>query len=131
MTQATYRPGYCNIGRRERTRRYGMAGIGFVAAVGYLLAIAALGAFDQLLVGVFVPLALAYEWLVQAHVGFCAALALGRRYDFSGSGGGRGVVTDPDDWRSDRSYAARVTLLGVGAAAVTTALLYGLGTFLA
>ncbi len=74
-------------------------------------------------IGVFVPLAFCFEWVIQAHTGFCVRLALLNGHNFSGAGGSAGRVTDATDRREDRLQAAKVTAVAVTVAAVTTAAL--------
>jgi len=123
---ATYRPGYCNIGRTEQRQRYRYAAVGALAAVGYVAAVVLTRLPSLLVVGVFAPLALAFEFLVQARTQFCVRFALLGRYDFSGSGGDAGDVTDPEQRRADAVSAAKVTFVAVLAAGVTTGALYAL-----
>jgi hypothetical protein len=127
---AAYRPGVCNIGRTEQRRRYRYAALGALATVGYLAAVIVVDAPTALVLGAFVPLALAYEFFVQARTQFCVRFALLGRYDFTGSGGGTGQVTTPENRRADTTTAAKVTGFSVVAAGLTTALLYGLTTAL-
>lgn len=114
---SAYRPGYCNIGREQRRRRLTFAGVAFAAAalyvVGYVLGVVP----APLLVAVFVPLAVGFEWGIQAYAGFCVRLALLNRYRF---GKEAGDVSDRQDRRADRLQAAKVTGAALVAAAVTT-----------
>lgn len=120
-----YRPGACNIGSSQRRRRHRLG----VATLGVAVAYAAAGAAgvfpDALIGGVFVPLALGLELVVQAKESFCARLAYLGRYDFSDDSAGddwgetddrADRVADPAHRHADRLRAARIT-----AAAVTTA----------
>ncbi|MFC7142355.1 hypothetical protein ACFQMA_21265 [Halosimplex aquaticum] len=121
---STYQPASCNIGRRQRKRRLAVAVAAFAAAAVYVGAVA--GGFlpRPLLVGVFAPLAVGFEWAIQASTGFCVRLALLSRYDFrtSGDGEASGAVSDPAHRRADREYAAKLTIAGAVLAGVTTAL---------
>jgi hypothetical protein len=118
-----YQPGYCNIGRRQRRRRLRRGAVAFGGAAAYVVA-SLLGVVPSvLLVGVFVPLSFGFEWVIQAYTGFCVRLALLSRYDFTGSGGSTGSVTDATDRREDQLQAAKITAVAVVVAAVTTAVL--------
>lgn len=123
---AAYRPGYCNIGRTEQRRRYRYAAVSALAALGYVAAVVLARLPSFLVVGAFAPLALAFEFLVQARTQFCVRYALQGRYDFGGSGGDAGDVTDPEERRADAVSAAKVTFVAVLAAGVTTGALYAL-----
>ena len=118
-----YQPGYCNIGRQQRRRRLGVAGTAFVAAGLYGLAYLWGVLPSPLLVAVFVPLAVGFEWGLQAYTGFCVRLALLNRYDFGrvdGDDAGTGTVTAPDARRADQLQAAVITGAAVVFAAATT-----------
>lgn len=116
-----YQPGYCNIGRRQRRHRLLVAVAAFVAAVVYVLAYIEGSLPAPLLVGVFVPLSIGYEWVLQASTAFCVRLALLNRYNFRG-GGEAGTVSDPEFRHADQLYAVKITAVAIGLAAVTTAL---------
>jgi hypothetical protein len=118
-----YQPAVCNIGRRQRRRRLAYAGAGFGAAALYLLGYAGGVVPGEMLVGVFVPLMVGFEWGVQAYTSFCVRLALTGRYDFRGEDGRAGTVTDEGARREDRVEAARITAVSVVLGAVATAVL--------
>ncbi len=103
-----------------------MAAVAFVGAAVYVGAVVAGVVPEVLLVGVFVPLAVGFEWAIQASTGFCVRLAFLNRYDFStGDGGGKtGAVGDPEHRRADHEYAAKITVAAVAFAAATTALVW-------
>ncbi|SEA22795.1 hypothetical protein SAMN04488065_2352 [Haloplanus vescus] len=117
----SYQPAQCNIGRRQRFQRAAYAAVAVLVAVGMVVAYL-LDAFPRLLlVGVFAPLALAFEFALQAYESFCVSLALLGKYDFSGeSGGTKGTVSDPADHHDDQLYALRITVVSVALAAVVT-----------
>lgn len=117
-----YRPGYCNIGRRQRHRRLALGLATMVLAAAYAAA-CLVGAVPRvLLAGVFVPLAVGFEYLFQAHGSFCVRLALAGRYDFTDRDGSgpAGEVTARTDRRADRVRAAKLSAAAVGLAAVVT-----------
>ena len=146
-----YEPGVCNIGSAERRCRYRYAGVCAVAAVAYAATVLATSVPTALLLGLFVPLSLGTEFLLQARRSFCASLGFRGRFDLRGDGpgsvatdGGRGEsgdrtiagaaatsgpaepagrVTDPDARVADRRHALRLTVLGVlgGGAGATLA----------
>jgi hypothetical protein len=124
----SYRPAQCNIGRRQRRRRAALSlaalGVAGVVVVAYVVGILP----RLLLAGVFVPLALAFEWGVQAYESFCVRLALLGRYEFDGETDGdtRGTVTDPQHRREDRRHALRISVVSVVLAAIATAAIVAL-----
>jgi hypothetical protein len=116
-----YQPGYRNIGRSQRRRRLRVAGAAFGGAGLYVLAYLWGLLPSPLLLAVFVPLAVGFEWGLQAYTGFCVRLALLNRYDFTrGDGGDAGTVTEPDARRADQLQAAIITGAAVVFAAATT-----------
>jgi hypothetical protein len=120
----SYRPAQCNVGRRGRRRRAAFALASALVAAGVVVAYL-VGVIPRLLlIGVFAPLALAFEFGVQAYESFCVTFALLGRYDFSDEGGERGRVADPANRRDDRLYALRITVASVVLAAVVTAGLF-------
>jgi len=127
-----YRPGVCNIGSRERRRRYRYAGVCAAAAVAYAAGVLVTTLPAALLLGLFVPLSLGTEFLLQARRSFCARLGFRGRFDFGGeddgpvaTDGGGSRVTDPAARAADRRYAFRLTVLGVLGGAAGAVLVYG------
>jgi hypothetical protein len=120
-----YQPAVCNIGRRQRRRRVAYAGAGFGGAALYLLGYAGGVVPGEMLVGVFVPLMVGFEWGLQAYTSFCVRLALTGQYDFRDEAGDgpAGTVTDEGAHREDRVEAARITAVSVVLGAVATAVL--------
>lgn len=138
-----YRPGVCNIGTIERRRRYRHAGLSVVAAVAYTAGVLAWSVPTALLLGLFVPLSLGTEFLLQARRSFCASLGFRGRFDLRGDDpvvtdgggvgrrdGGAGRVTDPAARTADRRYALRLTVLGVIGGAAGAVLVYGVAALL-
>jgi len=118
---SSYRPGACNIGPEQRRRRFAVA-VGAFALAGVQVLTTVLGWLPEpLLVGVFVPLAIGFEWGLQAHTAFCVRLAMLDRYDFRGAGGTAGEVTDPVNRRADDVQAAKLAVAGITFGAATTA----------
>jgi len=115
-----YQPTHCNIGTRGRKQRLAVAVVAFGLSLLYVLAVAVGILPDPLLVGVFVPLSIGFEWGLQAYKSFCVRLAMLGRYDFRGEGGQAGSVPTPDDRRADRVEAVKVTVIAVVLAAATT-----------
>ncbi|GGM62602.1 hypothetical protein GCM10009017_10880 [Halarchaeum rubridurum] len=113
----------CNIGRRERRRRYTYAAAALVAAGAFVVGVV-LGVVPQELVpALFVPLALAAEWYLQASKSFCAALALLGRYSFEDADE-HGAVEDPADRAADQQYAVQITATAVVVAALVTTVVF-------
>lgn len=123
-TVSGYQPGRCNISQQQRRRRYVVSIAAFLAA-GIYVGVYLAGLLPrELLFGVFVPLAIGFEWFIEAHDAFCVRLALLNRYDFGSNGADeRERVTDPQSQRADRVQAVKITAAGLTLAGVTTAVL--------
>lgn len=131
-----YEPGTCNIGRRQRLRRAAVAAAAFVLSAGYVAAYFVGLLPKLLLLGVFVPLVIGFEWGLQAYEAFCVTLGVLGRYDFRSDRGGDagegtedatayGEVTDPANRQADHVRAAKITATAVLlASALTVALAF-------
>jgi hypothetical protein len=123
---SAYRPGACNIGPAARRERGLVALVSLTGAGGYAAFVLVSDLPTLLLLGLFVPLSVAIEWGLQARQSFCVTLALQGRYDFRGAAtdGDTGTVEPSTARAQDRTYALRLTLLGLAAGAALTALVY-------
>lgn len=121
-----YEPATCNIGRGERRRRAVVSAVAFGAAVLYLSLCVVADVPTALFGGVFVPLAIGFEWAIQAHAAFCVRLALLNRYDFRSDGGEVGEVADPQSEWADQTRAAKITVAALVLAGITTAVILAL-----
>ncbi|MFB6303936.1 MAG: hypothetical protein ABEH47_02120 [Haloferacaceae archaeon] len=116
---STYRPGYCNIGPRQRRRRFSLAVAVLLAAVGYVAACLT-GVFPRVVLpGVFVPLTVGFELLFQAVDAFCVRLAFLGQYDVHDDET-TGTVRSAADRRADRARAAKLSAAAIGCAGVLT-----------
>jgi hypothetical protein len=115
-----YRPGQCNIGSEQRQRRARIAALAFLTAAVVVAAYLAGGLPEPLLLVVFVPLAVGFEWAFQAYESFCVRLALAGQYAF---GDDREEVPDAANRRTDQLYAAKITVTSVLLSALVTAAL--------
>lgn len=122
-TTGEYRPGHCNIGPRQRRKRYLVATAAFGAAALYVLVYLAGLVPSPLLVAVFIPLSIGFEWGLQAYTAFCVRLAVRNEYDFRGDDGEKGAVDDPVAQHEDHVQATKLTGAAVGLAAAVTAVL--------
>jgi hypothetical protein len=115
-----YRPGQCNIGSEQRQRRARIAALAFLTAAVVVAAYLAGDLPEPLLLVVFVPLAVGFEWAFQANESFCVRLALAGQYAF---GDDREEVPDAANRRTDQLYAAKITVTSVLLSALVTAAL--------
>ena len=116
-----YRPGACNIGDRERRRRYRLGAGALLVAAVYLAVVFVSGVPAVFALGAFVPLSLGCEWCLQGRQSFCATLGFAGRYEFAGDSG---AVSDEAARRADRRYAFRLTLLGLVAGGLLSGVTY-------
>lgn len=112
-----YYPGHCNIGERERRRRALVAVGAFLAAGLYVYLCVAGPVPETLLVAVFFPLGVGFEWGLQAYDAFCVRLALLGEYRF---GGETGEVEVPENRHVDQRHAAKLTAAAILLAALST-----------
>lgn len=107
-----YEPGVCNIGSAERRRRYRYAGVCAVAAVAYAAAVLATSVPTALLLGLFVPLSLGTEFLLQARRSFCASLGFRGRFDLRGDGPASVATDGGSGGSSDRTTGGSAATAG-------------------
>ncbi len=129
MSSNSYRPSVCNISREQQRQRYTVAAVAFVLAAGYLLVWYLWALPAVALFGLFIPLAIGIEWLIQGWLRFCVWLALRNRYDFTPSGE-QGRVSDPTNQQADELYAAKITAASIALSAVLTGVSVGLAAWL-
>lgn len=121
---AEYKPGDCNIGKDEIRKRYGIAVAAFVvsAIVVYVIFLFNLPHWELLLT--FIPLAMGFEGFYQGYFKFCAGFAAAGVYDFTGSGGSRKKVTDPESHRKDMRNARRIHIYSIISSIIIVAIIY-------
>lgn len=113
-----YRPGHCNIGRRERRKRALVAAGAFLAAALYTVACVVGLLPEALLVAVFLPLGVGFEWGLQAYDAFCVRLAVLGRYSVDDE---TGTVEDSENRHADQLEATKITAAAIVLAALVTA----------
>jgi hypothetical protein len=119
-----YEPGVCNIGRKEIRKRYALAVVGFAIAaiVSYIILSSYLPRWA--LLSSFIPLLVGFEGFYQGYLGFCAGFAAAGVYDFTGSGGSKSKVTDPESHKRDMKKANRIHLYSIISGMIVTAIIY-------
>ncbi|HLY15343.1 MAG TPA: hypothetical protein VKR24_13425 [Candidatus Limnocylindrales bacterium] len=128
MTGSTpdeYRPGVCNIGPAEITRRRRSGHIGLIVTVVVFLVLVALHVPPVLRLVVGLPAAGAASGYLQAALKFCAGFASKGVFNF-GQLGQTHEVVDPEAHARDRSRANQILLaslaVGVVVAVIAAAL---------
>jgi hypothetical protein len=122
-----YQPGVCNIGANERRKRRLAGRAGFLVAIVHVATVVGFGLPANYLLAAFLFLFGGFVGYFQARFGFCVAFAALARYDLSGSGGGTGSISEKEALQRDRRQAVTITLYAAGAAAIVTAVVYGIG----
>jgi hypothetical protein len=123
--ESEYRPGICNIGPAEITRRRRAGHVGLLATIVVLAALVAIGAppVARLLVGL--PAALSASGYLQAWLRFCAGFGSRGVFNFGALGPTQAVV-DPAARARDRARARQIGLaslvIGVAIAVVAAVL---------
>lgn len=121
---AGYKPGVCNIGKNEIRKRYalGAAGLIFSAVLVYILVFLSMPKLYLLIA--FIPLTLAFEGIYQGYFGFCVGFASKGIYDFEGSDGGSGKVSDEESHKSDMKKANMINLYSICTSLLITIITY-------
>jgi hypothetical protein len=119
-----YTPGVCNIGKNEIRKRYALAAMGFVISAIVSYVILSSGLPRWALLSSFIPLLLGFEGFYQGHFKFCAGFAAAGVYDFTGSGGSRSKVTNPESHKSDMKMASRIHMYSIVSGIIITAIIY-------
>jgi hypothetical protein len=109
-----YRPGACNIGPAEISRRRRTGVIGTIATIVLLAILVAVHAPSPLRLLVFLPAAVAASGFLQAWLRFCAGFGWLGVFNF-GEVGRTDPVADEEARLRDRLMAGKI---GLGAAAV-------------
>lgn len=117
---AGYEPGVCNIGQKERTRRFRVGLVGFAAAAAFTAWVVATGRPPTYLVGTFVLSTGGFLGYLQARLQFCVGFAAMAQYDLSGSGGDSGTVTEAELRKKDRRRAVELLVYATALGLATT-----------
>ncbi len=123
---AEYRAGVCNIGRKQRRKRYRAGVLTLGIALAYSAWVLVTTRPDAYFAGVFLLFFGGLLGYLQARLEFCVAFGTLARYDFSGGGGEEGTVDEAELRRKDRLRALELTAYAAGLAAAFTLLLYSL-----
>lgn len=119
-----YKPGVCNIGKKEIRKRYLFGAAGLVAAILLAYVIVAFHLPKLSLIASFIFFMLGFEGLYQGHFKFCAGFASAGIYDLTGSGGKRSKVTDKESHRIDMKRAMRIHALSIISALILTIVIF-------
>ena len=120
----SYKPGVCNIGRNEIRKRYASGFIFLFIAGVLVISVAAFSLPKLSLLFCVVPLFLSSEGFYQGYFRFCAGFAARSIFDFSGSSGEKGRVSDDEAHGLDMRRAKMINLYSVVTAALVTLVIY-------
>src|SRR5271157_715713 len=119
-----YKPGVCNIGKREIRKRYALATVGFVISAIVPYAVLSSNLPQWVLLLSFIPLLMGFEGFYQGHSKFCAGFAAAGVYDFTGSGGSRSQVTDPEPHKKDMRRAMHIHIYSIISSIIIVSIIY-------
>lgn len=119
-----YVPGVCNIGKTEIRKRYAIAVAGFAIAAFASFIVIFYHMPRWMLLLNFIPLMVGFEGFYQGYLKFCAGFAAAGVYDFTGSGGSRNKVTNPDSRSKDLGKAMQIHVYSFVSMTIVTAIIY-------
>lgn len=119
-----YQPGVCNIGKRERMKRYAL-GFGGIGAVFLLAGFKVfLRMPDAVTLVLFIPFLAAFEGFIQGRSRFCAGYASQGVYDVSENGDNTSEVDDEESRRKDLQKAKKIHIYSAAGATAATLIAY-------
>jgi hypothetical protein len=123
MSDATYIPGTCNIGKGEIRRRQVVALIGAVLSAFTLAGLISTNAAPGARLGIFIPLLVASIGWIQSRKKFCLAYGFMGTFNF-GKLGQLSKVSDKSAQAADRKTALSILAQSLALAAILTLIVY-------
>ena len=123
MSDATYIPGRCNLGKSEVRRRQLVGLVGLFFSLSSLFGLIAVQARQQTRLGIFLPLMLASVGYVQSRSKFCLAYGFAGTFNL-GKLGDISRVSDPIDRAADRANALKILGKSFLLASIATAMVF-------
>ncbi len=123
MSDATYIPGTCNIGKGEIRRRQVVALIGAVLSAFTLAGLISTNAAPGARLGIFIPLLVASIGWIQSRKKFCLAYGFMGTFNF-GKLGQLSKVSDKSAQAADRKTALSILAQSLSLAAILTLIVY-------
>ncbi len=123
MSDATYIPGTCNIGKGEIRRRQVVALIGAVLSAFTLAGLISTNAAPGARLGIFIPLLVASIGWIQSRKKFCLAYGFMGTFNF-GKLGQLSKVSDKSAQAADRKTAVSILAQSLALAAILTLIVY-------
>lgn len=125
MSEATYIPGSCNIGKSEIRRRQVVGLVGLFFSVSSLVALISVSAPRQARLGIFLPLMVASVGYVQSRSKFCLAYGFAGTFNL-GKLGDIARVSDPSERAADRATALKILIKSFVLASLSTLVVFAL-----
>ncbi|CAB4699678.1 unannotated protein [freshwater metagenome] len=123
MSNATYIPGTCNLGKSEIRRRQIVGLVGLFFSLSSLVGLMSIHAERSARLGIFLPLMVASVGFVQSRSKFCLAYGFAGTFNL-GKLGDISRVSDPIDRAADRATALKILLKSFLLAALATVVVY-------
>ncbi len=123
MSDATYIPGTCNIGKGEIRRRQVVALIGAVLSAFTLAGLISTNAAPGARLGIFIPLLVASIGWIQSRKKFCLAYGFMGTFNF-GKLGQLSKVSDKSAQAADRKTALYILAQSLALATILTLIVY-------
>ena len=123
MSNATYIPGTCNLGKSEIRRRQIVGLVGLFFSLSSLVGLMSIHAEKSARLGIFLPLMVASVGFVQSRSKFCLAYGFAGTFNL-GKLGDISRVSDPIDRAADRATALKILLKSFLLAALATVVVY-------
>jgi len=123
MSEASYIPGTCNLGKSEVRRRQMVGLIGLFFSLISLLGLISLSADRQARLGIFLPLMVASVGYVQSRSKFCLAYGFAGTFNL-GKLGDISRVSEAKDRQADRKTALKILGQSFLLASIATGVVY-------
>jgi len=123
MSEASYIPGTCNLGKSEVRRRQIVGLIGLFFSLISLIGLISLSADRQARLGIFLPLMVASVGYVQSRSKFCLAYGFAGTFNL-GKLGDISRVSEAKDRQADRKTALKILGQSFLLASIATGVVY-------
>ena len=123
MSNATYIPGVCNVGKNEIRQRKLVGLVGLFFSISSLIGLMAIDAPRGLRLGIFFPIMVAAVGYVQVRSKFCLAYGFAGTFNL-GKLGDISRVSDPINRIADRRTAFKILLKSFLLASIATMVVF-------
>ncbi len=125
MSEATYIPGTCNIGKSEIRRRQIVGLVGLFFSLSSLVALVSVSAPREARLGIFLPLMVASVGYIQSRSKFCLAYGFAGTFNL-GKLGDITRVSEPGEQAADRATALKILVKSLILASLSTLAVFAL-----